>query len=118
MEWIDRLEASIEYIEKNLTGKIDPKELGRIACCSSYHYQRIFSYMTNTSLAEYIRRRKMSLAGVDLQQGAKVIDVAMKYGYESPDSFTRAFKKIHGILPSVAQKEGSKLRSFQKSNSI
>lgn len=114
MEWIDKLEASIEYIEKNLTGKIDPKELGRIACCSSYHYQRIFSYMTNTSLAEYIRRRKMSLAGVDLQQGAKVIDVAMKYGYESPDSFTCAFKKIHGILPSEAQKEGSKLRSFPK----
>ncbi|MCA5011990.1 MULTISPECIES: AraC family transcriptional regulator [unclassified Enterococcus] len=114
MEWVTRLEQTLTYIEDHLTEEIDVAELGKIAYCSSYHYQRVFSYMVGVPLAVYIRRRKLSLAGVELQQGAKVIDVAIKYGYESPNSFTRAFKKQHGITPSEAQQEGSRLTSFPR----
>ncbi|MEI5993757.1 AraC family transcriptional regulator [Candidatus Enterococcus mansonii] len=114
MEWVTRLEQSLDYIEKNLTETIDFDYLAQIACCSTYHYQRIFSYMVGVPLAVYIRRRKLSLAGVELQQGAKVIDVAIKYGYESPNSFARAFKNQHNITPSQAQQEGSLLTSFPR----
>ncbi|GGC96656.1 AraC family transcriptional regulator [Enterococcus wangshanyuanii] len=114
MEWVDRLEQTLTYIEDHLTEEIDVAELGKIAYCSSYHYQRVFSYMVGVPLAVYIRRRKLSLAGVELQQGAKVIDVAIKYGYESPNSFARAFKKQHGITPSEAQQEGSRLTSYPR----
>jgi len=114
MEWVTRLENSLDYIEKNLTDEIDFEHLAAIARCSTYHYQRVFSYMVGVPLAVYIRRRKLSLAGVELQQGAKVIDVAIKYGYESPNSFTRAFKKQHNITPSQAQQEGSLLTSYPR----
>lgn len=114
MEWIERLEKSISYIEENLSGEIDYKKLAQIACCSEYHYQRIFSYMVDVPLSEYIRKRRLSLAGVDLLHGEKVIDVAVKYGYESPNSFARAFKAQHGVTPSQAQSEGSKLKSYSR----
>lgn len=114
MEWVTRLENSLDYIEKHLTDEIDFDHLATIACCSTYHYQRVFSYMVSVPLAVYIRRRKLSLAGVELQQGAKVIDTAIKYGYESPNSFARAFKNQHGITPSQSQQEGSVLTSFPR----
>lgn len=92
MEWIDRLNSAIEYIEEHLTDEIDYEQLGRIACCSAYHFQRMFTYMAGVPLSEYIRRRKMSLAAVDFQgEGRKIIDVAGKYGYSSPTAFNRAF---------------------------
>lgn len=82
MEWIERFNEAISYIEEHLTEEIDYERLGRIACCSSYHFQRMFTYMAGVPLSEYIRRRKMSLAAVDLQGGnMKIIDVAGKYGY-------------------------------------
>lgn len=114
MEWVTKLDESLAYIEDHLTEGIDGEELAKIADCSVYHYQRIFSFMAGVPLAEYIRRRKLSLSGVALQQGAKVIDVALDYGYESPNSFGRAFKKLHGITPSEAQKEGSLLKSYPR----
>lgn len=92
MDWIKQLEESLEYIEENLKGNIDTKVLGEITRSSSYHYQRMFSYIAGVTLSEYIRRRRMTLAVVDLRNGEKVIDVALKYGYDSPDSFARAFK--------------------------
>ena len=67
MEWVERLNQSMNYIEEHLTGEIDYEQLGRIACCSTYHYQRMFTYMAGITLAEYVRRRKLSLAAVDLQ---------------------------------------------------
>ena len=101
MEWVERLNQSMNYIEEHLTGEIDYEQLGRIACCSAYHYQRMFTYMAGITLAEYIRRRKMSLAAVDLQGGdERVIDIAEKYGYRSPTAFNRAFQSFHGIAPS------------------
>ena len=76
MEWVERLNQSMDYIEEHLTGEIDYEQLGRIACCSTYHYQRMFTYMAGITLAEYIRRRKMSLAAVDLQGGdARIIEI-------------------------------------------
>ena len=113
MEWIERLNEAIGYIEENLAGEIDYEQLGRIACCSSYHFQRMFSYMAGMPLSEYIRRRRMSLAAVDLQGGdAKISDVAAKYGYSSPTAFNRAFQSIHGIAPSAVRAEGVLVKSF------
>ncbi len=112
MEWIDRLNNAINYIEEHLTDRIDYEELGRIACCSSYHFQRMFTYVAGVSLSEYIRRRKMSLAAVDLQSGEKIIDVAGEYGYDSPTAFNRAFQSIHGVAPSAVKCEGVSVKSF------
>ena len=113
MEWIERLNHAIDYIEKHLTTEIDYEQLGRIACCSSYHFQRMFTYMAGIPLSEYIRRRKMSLAAVDLQgKNMKIIDVAGKYGYQSPTAFNRAFQSVHGIAPSAVKNEGVSIKSF------
>lgn len=103
----------MRYIEEHLTDEVDYEQLGRIACCSSYHFQRMFTYMAGITLAEYIRRRKMSLAAVDLQGGKeKIIDVAEKYGYHSPTAFNRAFQAFHGIAPSAVKNEGVSVKSF------
>ncbi len=113
MEWIERLNEAIGYIEEHLTQGIDYEQLGRIACCSSYHFQRMFTYMAGVPLSEYIRRRKMSLAAVDLQgKDMKIIDVAGKYGYSSPTAFNRAFQSVHGIAPSAVRNEGVPVKSF------
>ena len=113
MEWIDRLNDAIGYIEEHLTEEMDYEQLGRIACCSSYHFQRMFTYMAGIPLSEYIRRRKMSLAAVDLQgKNMKIIDVAGKYGYHSPTAFNRAFQSVHGIAPSAVKNEGVSVKSF------
>ncbi len=113
MEWVERLNQSIAYIEEHLTGEIDYGQLGCIACCSAYHFQRMFTYMAGVTLAEYIRRRKMSLAAVDLQSGTeRVIDIAEKYGYHSPTAFNRAFQGIHGVDPSSVKNEGVPVKSY------
>ncbi|WP_455537821.1 helix-turn-helix transcriptional regulator [Terrisporobacter sp.] len=112
MEWLDKLNESIKYIEKNLEGDISYEEATKLACCSTYHFQRMFSYIAGVTLSEYIRNRKMTKAAVDLQNGEKVIDVSLKYGYESPTAFNRAFKKVHQVSPSTARKEGTFLKSY------
>lgn len=113
MEFTERLNETISYIEEHLTEEISYDALARIACCSAYHFQRMFAYMAGIPLSEYIRRRRMSLAAVDLQSGnEKIIDIGMKYGYASPTAFNRAFQSVHGIAPSMAKKEGTPLKSF------
>lgn len=113
MEWVERLNQSMKYIEEHLAGEIDYEQLGRIACCSGFHFQRMFTYMAGMTLSEYIRRRRMSLAAVDLQGGdAKVVDIAEKYGYQSPTAFNRAFQGVHGIAPSAVRSEGVSVKSF------
>lgn len=113
MEWVERLNESMNYIEEHLTGEIDYEQLGKIACCSAYHFQRMFTYMAGVTLSEYIRRRKMSLAAADLQGGdEKVLDIAEKYGYHSPTAFNRAFQSVHGIAPSAVKQEGVSVKSF------
>lgn len=113
MEWIERLNSAINYIEENLTGEIDFDEITKIALCSSYHFQRMFAYMADVPLSEYIRRRKMTRAAVDLQdENNKVIDVSLKYGYNSPTAFNRAFQRIHGIAPSEVRGSGRSLKAY------
>lgn len=113
MEWIERMNEAVRYIEEHLTEEMNYEELGKIACCSAYHFQRMFGYMANVPLSEYIRRRKMSLAAVDLQSSKeKIIDVALKYGYSSPTAFNRAFQAVHGIAPSMVRNEGNSVKSF------
>ena len=113
MEWIERLNKSINYIEEHITEEISYDELAQIACCATYHFQRMFTYIAGVSLSEYIRRRKMSLAAVDLQgSNEKIIDIGLKYGYSSPTAFNRAFQSIHGVAPSALKNEGVSIKSF------
>ena len=112
MEWVDGLNQTIAYIEDHLTVGIDYESLAKLACCSAYHYQRMFAYMAGVPLSEYIRRRRMSRAAVDLQAGEKVVDVGLKYGYQSPTAFNRAFQSVHGIAPSAVREEGAAVKSF------
>jgi AraC family transcriptional regulator len=117
VEWVERLNQSVSYIEDNLDGKIDYDQASRIACCSTYHYQRMFSYIAGIPLSEYIRRRRMTTAAFELQNSRrKVIDIAMQYGYDSPTSFNRAFQSVHGISPSAARVEGAALKAFPRIN--
>ena len=113
MEWIERLNNAINYIEESLTEEIDFDEISKIALCSPYHFQRMFSYLAGVPLSEYIRRRKMSKAAVDLQdENNKVIDVSFKYGYDSPTAFNRAFQRMHGIAPSEVRGSGRSLKAY------
>jgi AraC-like DNA-binding protein len=91
MEWLTCLNEAIKYIEENLEDEIDIERTAQIACCSAFHFQRMFSYLADVPLSEYIRRRKMTKAAFDLRGGGeKIIDIALKYGYESPTSFKAA----------------------------
>nr|WP_320024224.1 AraC family transcriptional regulator [uncultured Acetobacterium sp.] len=113
MEWIERLNKAINYIEENITEELNYDQVAAVACCSTYHFQRMFAYMADVPLSEYIRRRRMTLAAVDLQgSDDKIIDVALKYGYTSPTAFNRAFKSIHGIAPSLVKEGGVALRAY------
>lgn len=117
MEWLNCLNDAINYIEKHLEDEIDIDKVSKIACCSTYHFQRMFSYIADISLSEYIRRRRMSKAATDIQNGNyKIIDIALKYGYDSPTAFNRAFHSIHGIAPSKAKKEGIVLKAYPPIN--
>lgn len=113
MEWLKQLSNAISYIEDNLTGEISYDEAAKIARCSTYYFGRMFSYVADISLSEYIRRRKMSQAAFELQAtDSKVIDIALKYGYSSPTSFNRAFQNVHGITPTAAKSQGNLLNAY------
>ena len=113
MEWLKKLGKAIDYLEDNLDKEISFDEAARIACCSPYYFQRVFSYVSGVSLAEYIRRRKMTQAAFELQRAdSRVIDVALKYGYSSPTSFNRAFQNVHGITPTAAKLGGNVLQAY------
>lgn len=115
MDWITGIQNAINYIEAHLTEPISYDEIAAQSCSSRYHFQQIFSILCGFTLGEYIRNRRLSLAAAELAAGdVKVIDIALKYGYESPDSFAKAFQKFHGILPSQARNNGSSLKSFSR----
>lgn len=106
MDWIVKMNEAIDYIESNLDKTIDYDYLGKLANCSAYHFQKVFSYLANTTLSEYIRRRRLTLAAFDLQHtNEKIIDIALKYNYDSPTSFTRAFYNLHQMSPSESRKK-------------
>lgn len=113
MEWLNRLNAVITYLEEHLEDEIDLTRMAQISCCSPFHFQRMFSYLAEVPLGEYIRRRKMTRAAADLQnESERIIDIALKYGYDSPTSFNRAFQGVHEIAPSEARKSGAVLKAY------
>ena len=115
MDWAEGIRRAIDYIEAHLTEEIDPAAVARCAACSSFYFQRIFTALCGMTMGEYIRARRLTLAGSELAySGARVIDVALKYGYESPESFCRAFSRFHGVAPSEAKRMGSRLKSFSR----
>lgn len=115
MDWLTRMNRALDYIETNLSGEIDLTKIASQACCSSYQFQRMFSFITDVTLAEYIRRRRLTLAAIDLlNSDTKVIDIAIKYGYDSPVSFARAFQSMHGVNPTTARQDGVALKAYPR----
>ena len=112
MTMLKQFNNAIRYIEENLTQEIDSARLAQIAGCSEYHFGRMFSFLAQMPLGEYIRRRRLSIAGRMLQaKGARVTDVALTLGYDSPEAFGRAFAAMHGVTPTAARR-GAPLRAF------
>ncbi len=115
MTWLERMNKVLDYIEENLGNEIDMDKLASIACYSLVNLQRVFSIIAEIPLSEYIRRRRLTLAAFELQNSdIKVIDLALKYGYDSPEAFTRAFNSLHGTTPSLARRKGVMLRAYPR----
>jgi len=113
MDWLKGMNNVIEYIEENLTRPIKYESLSKIVGCSVYEFSRIFSFMAGMSVSEYIRRRRLSQAVFDIQNGSeKIIDVTLKYCYDSPTAFTRAFKELHGATPVSVRKTNVSLKTY------
>lgn len=113
MNWLDGFNQVIEYIENHLEDEIDYQEIANIFGYSVYHVQRLFAMVAGVPFSEYIRNRKLSRAAMELQSGeCKVIDIALKYGYSSPNSFNHAFKALHGVAPSDVKKEGIMIKAY------
>ncbi len=113
MNALKQMNLAMNYIEANLDGEIDLQKVARLACCSEYHFKRMFSFLSGFPLSEYIRRRRLTLAALELRDpNARIIDLAVKYGYDSPDSFTRAFQALHGVTPTEARKSDAVLKAF------
>jgi len=109
------MNKAMAYIEAHLTEELDYSKLAQLAYCSEYHFKRMFSFLSGISLSEYIRRRKLTLAALDLKdRELRILDVAVKYGYTSADAFSRAFQSLHGILPSEARQEGRLLKAYPR----
>lgn len=114
MDWITGLQRALDYVEAHLTEEIDYGTVAKQACSSAFHFQRVFGLLCGFSLGDYIRMRRLSLAAEELQRtDAKVIDVALKYGYDTPESFSRAFARFHGVTPSGARRGGN-VKSFSR----
>ena len=113
MDWLNGMNDVLEFIEDNLSQPIQYESLSKIVGCSVYEFSRIFSFMAGMPVSEYIRRRRLSQAVFDIQNGSeKIIDIAFKYGYESPTAFTRAFKELHGTTPMSARRLGVVLKTY------
>lgn len=111
--WAEGIGSAIRYIEDNLAGELDIADIAAQAYVSAFHFQRIFSVLCGMTVGEYIRARRLTLAAQELSRGdIRVIDAAVKYGYDSPDSFARAFTRFHGITPSAAKEKGAALKSY------
>ena len=115
MEWIDRMNQAIGYIEENLDGEIDPDEMSRILLTPYSVFQRLFGPLTGIQLSEYVRRRRLSVAARDLREtDMRVIDVAVKYGYDSADAFSAAFRRLHGVSPQEARRPDVRLTFYPR----
>ena len=108
MDWIQGVQRAVDYVEAHITEPIDYEEAAKQAYSSSFHFQRVFSILCGFTLGDYIRMRRLSLAGNELaSSGIRVIDAALKYGYDTPESFSRAFTRFHGVTPSQAKHAGA-----------
>ena len=117
IDWSQRIHLAIKHIEENLEENLRLQDVADIACCSKYHFHRLFYGFVGTTFAEYVRRRRLTLAAKDLLRGkSKVIDIAAKYNYESHNAFTRAFRKVHGFNPSEIRSYQSKLASYSRAS--
>lgn len=114
MDWTRSFQRSIDYIEENITEPLDIGGIARQMNISPFYYQKIFSIICGFSVGEYIRNRRLALAGSELARSdEKIIEIALKYGYDTPEGFTRAFVKFHGVSPSAARK-GAPIRSYAR----
>lgn len=117
MDWTAGIQRALDYIEENLATPLDIHSIAAVAHASPFHFQRVFHILSGFTVAEYIRMRRLTLAAAELQAtGAKITSTALKYGYDTPESFSRAFQRFHGILPSAARKPGAALKSFSRLN--
>ncbi|MDN4593700.1 AraC family transcriptional regulator [Polycladomyces subterraneus] len=115
MDWLNRMNDALDFIEKKLDERLDIETIAKAAYVSTFHFQRMFFMVTGMTVAEYIRKRKLTLAAQELTtSSSKELDVALKYGYDSPESFSKAFRKIHGIAPSEARNPGVSLKAFPR----
>lgn len=115
MSWSSRMNLAIEYIEENLNSVIAVDDVAKIAFCSRYHFHRVFFSCFNITVSDYIRKRKFTLAAVDVVSGNEsIVDIALKYGYDSPNAFTRAFRKIHGANPSEVRSQQVTLATYSR----
>lgn len=113
MKWMESIGEAVSYIEEHITEDLTIEEIAKHAYVSPFYFQKGFSMLCDFTVGEYIRQRRLTLAGSELvSSDAKVIDIAMKYGYDSPDSFTRAFTRFHGATPASVRKEGALIRAF------
>lgn len=114
MDWITGIQRALDYTEAHLTDEVDYGAAAKAACSSSFHFQRMFAMLCGFTLGDYIRMRRLALAAEDLTgTDAKVIDVALKYGYDTPESFSRAFARFHGVTPTQARR-GGQVKSFSR----
>ena len=112
MDWITGIQRALDYVEAHLMESVDYEEAAKQAYSSSFHFQRVFSILCGFTLGDYIRMRRLTLAGSELASSdIRVIDAALKYGYDTPESFSRAFTRFHGVPPSQA-KHGAALKAF------
>ncbi|MDD3401381.1 MAG: AraC family transcriptional regulator [Eubacteriales bacterium] len=113
MNWIESIGRAINYIEDNLESDLRIEDVASQALISPFYFQKAFSLLCDFTVGEYIRNRRLSAAGRDvLTTDERIIDIAMKYGYDSPDSFTKAFTRFHGSTPSAVRKDGQAIKTF------
>ncbi|MEU1948131.1 AraC family transcriptional regulator [Streptomyces sp. NPDC020125] len=109
---LERLNEALEHIESHLDQRIETAELARIAVTSEYHFRRLFSALAGIPLSEYIRRRRLTIAGAEVLAGERtLLEIAVRYGYGSGEAFARAFRAMHGVGPGDARRAGAVLRS-------
>lgn len=115
MEWPERVNTAIDYMEQNLSEEIDFNKAAEKACCSTFHFHRVFLAINGLTPVEYVRRRRLTLAATELLDGSStILDIALKYGYDSPNAFTRAFRNMHGVTPSAAREPGVTLTAYPR----
>lgn len=115
MDWVKSFQQAVDYIEEHISEPTDCERIAREMNISSFYFQKIFSILCGFTVGEYIRNRRLALAGSELLSAdEKIIDIALKYGYDSPEGFTRAFARFHGVTPSDVRRKGAPVRSFAK----